>query len=149
MFDFDTLIAGGIVGASAVARHLPFSRWQPGQTVRILLVGLVGKGNHGGDVRAISMIEGLSLGGGVPAVGVSADERLHNQFAECGQAEYCLSCYDPALEAKLPEVLEHAWAERAQLGTDTAQLLPHYMERVDRMANLVGARVGYRSVTSG
>jgi polysaccharide pyruvyl transferase WcaK-like protein len=57
----------------------------------------------------------LALGGGVPAVGVSLDERIATLLADAGAPDRVLPVDPAALGTQLAPLLAKTWAERASL----------------------------------
>jgi polysaccharide pyruvyl transferase WcaK-like protein len=57
MFDMDTITALGVLGTSSVAKLPKYETWEPGEKLKILLVGYNGKRNTGADVRVAAMVD--------------------------------------------------------------------------------------------
>ena len=57
MFDMDTVTALGVLSTSGLAKLGKFETWEPGEKLKILLVGYNGKRNTGADVRVAAMVD--------------------------------------------------------------------------------------------
>jgi len=57
MFNMDTVTALGVLGTSSMARLGGCKSWEPGEKLKILLVGYNGKRNTGADVRVAAMVD--------------------------------------------------------------------------------------------
>jgi len=57
MFDMDTITALGVLGATSVSKLPKYAAWNPGEKLKILLVGYNGMRNTGADVRVVAMVD--------------------------------------------------------------------------------------------
>lgn len=57
MLSMDNLLAWGVQGTTALANVPEFEKWQPGDKLKILLVGYNGKRNTGADVRVAEIVK--------------------------------------------------------------------------------------------
>jgi hypothetical protein len=70
--DADRMMAAITQGLVKLARYSRFDTWQPGEKLRILLIGYNGKRNAGADLRVVAMVDQFYriLGQGNIEVGV-------------------------------------------------------------------------------
>ncbi len=86
----------------------------------------------------------LSMAGGVPAVAVSMDERLHNLCVEAGQLDYYLTTDDPNLGDKLYVALERLLTQRESVHAANLAAVPGYLREMARMGQFLRRFVAER-----
>jgi polysaccharide pyruvyl transferase WcaK-like protein len=70
---------------------------------------------------------------GVPAVGVSMDERIENLLRDSGHPELLLKATDPDLEPRLIDAMRLAYAQRERLQHDIRRFVPSQLHMMARM----------------
>ena len=74
-----------------------------------------------------------SMPAGVPAIGVSMDERIANLLAERQQSELCLTVDEPFLGERLGELLEALWSDGAAVGANARRAVAGHLVRMGEM----------------
>jgi polysaccharide pyruvyl transferase WcaK-like protein len=74
-----------------------------------------------------------SMPAGVPAVGVTMDERIQNLLQDSGHPELMLRVSDPDLGPRLLDLMRMAYAERERLHHDNRQFIPGQLKKLARM----------------
>ena len=74
-----------------------------------------------------------TLPAGVPAVGVTMDERIANLLNDTGHAELLLRVDDPDLAARLIDTLRDAFARREELRRDNKRFIPSQLRLLAQM----------------
>ncbi|HEX4353533.1 MAG TPA: polysaccharide pyruvyl transferase family protein [Polyangiales bacterium] len=74
-----------------------------------------------------------SMPGGVPAVGVTMDERIQNLLQDSGHTELLLRVSDTDLPTRLIDTMRVAWRERDRLRHDNRRFVPSQLEKLAQM----------------
>ena len=74
-----------------------------------------------------------SMPAGVPAIGVSMDERIANLLAERGQSELCLTVDEPFLDERLGANLAALWADGQAVGAHARRAVAGHLRRMGEM----------------
>jgi polysaccharide pyruvyl transferase WcaK-like protein len=74
-----------------------------------------------------------SMPGGVPAVGVTMDERIQNLLQDSGHSELLLRVSDTDLAARLIDTMRIAWRERERLRHDNRRFVPSQLAKLAQM----------------
>lgn len=85
-----------------------------------------------------------STSAGVPALGVTMDERIANLLEERGQGDLLLRVDDPDLGAQVSEGLVRLDAERARRSSEVLASVPRQLEGMGRMGMVLEAHVRER-----
>lgn len=85
-----------------------------------------------------------STSAGVPALGVTMDERIANLLEERGQADLILRVDDPDLGAQVSDGLVRLDAERARRSAEARASIPRQLEGMGRMGMALEAHVRER-----
>jgi hypothetical protein len=71
--------------------------------------------------------------GGVPSIGVTMDERIHNLMYERGHEELLFTVDDEGLEERLLAAMRGAWRERERLRHEVMAFVPGQIRRMGEM----------------
>ncbi|MEZ6187436.1 MAG: polysaccharide pyruvyl transferase family protein [Planctomycetota bacterium] len=74
-----------------------------------------------------------SMPAGVPAIGVSMDERIANLLAERDQSELCLTVDEPFLDERLGAALSALWADGEAVGRAARGAVAEHLVRLGAM----------------
>jgi polysaccharide pyruvyl transferase WcaK-like protein len=85
-----------------------------------------------------------STAGGVPAVGVTMDERLKNLLDDRGHARLCVRVDDPDLATRIGDALRALDARREEVAAEVKATLPGQLEQLGRMGLAFAAHVRAR-----
>lgn len=85
-----------------------------------------------------------STAAGVPAVGVTMDERLRNLLDDRGQPDLLAEVSDPDLAARVVDALERVEADRDAASSRVKATLPRELEAMGRMGQALHAHVRAR-----
>jgi polysaccharide pyruvyl transferase WcaK-like protein len=85
-----------------------------------------------------------STSAGVPALGVTMDERIRNLLEERGQGDLVLRVDDPDLADGVAEGLERLEAQRARVSAGALASVPRQLEAMGRMGAALEAHVRER-----
>jgi polysaccharide pyruvyl transferase WcaK-like protein len=74
-----------------------------------------------------------SMPGGVPSVGVTMDERIHNLLHDRGHADLLLRVDDAGLGDRLHDAMRAAWADRERVRAEILSFVPGEIRKMGQM----------------
>ncbi|HMI94589.1 MAG TPA: polysaccharide pyruvyl transferase family protein, partial [Polyangiales bacterium] len=74
-----------------------------------------------------------SMPGGVPSIGVTMDERIHNLMCDRGHTDLLFKVDDEDLDERLLQAMRSAWRERVRLRHEVMAFVPGQIRRMGEM----------------